>query len=108
MRPTCAASSSPRASHGQVTAVVRKDATEYAFYRGTSYVGQPPAPPAPEPGPAGPEPGASDAGAEPGPRRQLEDAEFESITMKQIQRLQERYKPSEPDQSRGATAGGFR
>ena len=27
---------------GQVTAVVRKDAAEYAFYRGTGYVGRPP------------------------------------------------------------------
>ena len=32
---------------GQVTAVVRKEAAEYAFYRGTAYVGQTPVPPAP-------------------------------------------------------------
>src|SRR5206468_9608534 len=29
---------------GQVTAVVRKETSEYAFYRGTTYVGQPPVP----------------------------------------------------------------
>ena len=62
---------------GQVTAVVRKDTTGYAFYRGTSFVGQPPPPPAaPGQGQQGPEPGAPDAGDEPGARRQLEDAEF--------------------------------
>ena len=40
---------------GQVTAVVRKESSEYAFYRGTTYVGQPPVP------------APAQAGAQPGP-----------------------------------------
>ena len=64
--------------HGQVTAVVRKDTTGYAFYRGTTFVGQPPA-----------ASGRSEArhsrdrirrtqmpALQPGARRQPEDAEF--------------------------------
>ena len=93
---------------GQVTAVVRKDTTGYAFYRGTSFVGQPPPPPVP-PGQA--QQGQNQATQMPALNQAL-DANLKmqnsSNNLKQIQRLQERYKPSESDRSRGAPAGGFR
>src|SRR5208337_2215277 len=47
---------------GQVTAVVRKEAAEYAFYRGTSYVGQPPMP---QPAAAGEQRPAQQAASQP-------------------------------------------
>ncbi len=92
----------------QVTAVVRKDTTGYAFYRGTSFVGQPPPPPA---APNQAQQGQNQAPHMPAMNQAL-DANLKlqnSInSSKQIQRLQERYKSVEPDKSRAAKAGGFR
>jgi hypothetical protein len=89
---------------GQVTAVVRKDTTGYAFYRGTSFVGQPPQP-------AQATEGQNQAPQTPGLDQAL-DANLKmqnsANNLKQIQRLQDRYKASKPEESRGAPAGGFR
>jgi tetratricopeptide (TPR) repeat protein len=93
---------------GQVTAVVRRETTEYAFYRGTSYVGQPPRPaakaemqqaPAAQPATASPLNQALDANIK---------MQNEGNYTRQIQRLQERYKNPPPAQPKGAAAGGFR
>ncbi len=91
---------------GQVTAVARKDTIQYAFYRGTSYVGTPPTPPAPA------------ANAQQGQQatmpalNQSLDANLRSQNsanyMRQIQRLENRYNAPETGKPRGAAAGGFR
>ena len=63
---------------GQVTAVVRKETSEYAFYRGTTYVGQPPVPAhSASRGTAGPgsAAGSQRSGHEPGTRRQPQNDE---------------------------------
>jgi hypothetical protein len=93
---------------GQVSAVVRKETAEYAFYRGTGYVGQPPAPQqVPGPGQSQ-QPAAANAPA----MNQALDANLrmqnESNTARQIQRLQERYQLPAPQAPKGAAAGGFR
>ncbi len=68
---------------GQVTAIVRKESTEYAFYRGTGYVGQPPVPqPSANMSPQGQAPATTGPASqwshdEPGARCQPEDAEYE-------------------------------
>ena len=68
---------------GQVTAIGRKESTEYAFYRGTSYVGQPPVPqPSANMSPQGQAPATTGPASqwshdEPGTRCQPEDAEHE-------------------------------
>jgi hypothetical protein len=95
---------------GVVTAVVRKGTNQYAFYRGTSYVGQSPAvpqPPAPSSGEAGQAPGQSAALK----ADQSLDANLKmqntSNSFQQIQRLQRRY--DQPAGNRkGAAAGGFK
>ncbi len=98
---------------GQVTAVVRKD-TQYAFYRGTGYVGQPPMPQAPMSNPGQANQGQAGQpqqtrGSEP---NQALDANLRSQNtsnnLKQIQRLHERYKNPEGDKPKGAPAGQFR
>ncbi len=91
---------------GQVTTVVRKEAAEYAFYRGTSYVGQPPVP---QPAAAGEQRGVGQAPQMPAQNQAL-DANLKmqntSNNLRQIQRLQERY--SNPVNPMGAAAGQFR
>jgi tetratricopeptide (TPR) repeat protein len=93
---------------GQVTVVVRKETTQYAFYRGTNYVGQPPVPAARAAEPQAP----AQQPANGAQFNQALDANLklqnESNSMRQIQRLQERYKSVQPDQPKGAPAGGFR
>ena len=93
---------------GQVTAVVRKDTSEYAFYRGTAYVGQPPMP---APAQAGAQQGQPQAPNAPAMNQAL-DANLktlnESNSARQIQRLQERYQRAEPAKAKGAAVGGFR
>jgi hypothetical protein len=94
---------------GQVTAVIRKDTTGYAFYRGTSFVGQAPVP-AP-PGQSGQAAGQTQAPQMPALNQAL-DANLKMINssnnLKQIQRLEERYKVAPAEQPRGAPAGEFR
>jgi hypothetical protein len=95
---------------GTVTAVVRKESTEYAFYRGTSYVGQPPMPTPPA--------GANQAGqsatesAQVPALNQALDANLKmqniSNSNRQLMRLQERYQRVSPERAKGAAAGGFR
>jgi hypothetical protein len=94
---------------GQVTAVVRKASNEYAFYRGTGFVGQPPAPAAPAsaglPGPAAVPNNA------PTPNQALDanlKIQNESNSMRQMLRLQERYQRVDPAKAKGAAVGGFR
>ena len=75
---------------GVVTAVVRKGTDQYAFYRGTSYVGQPAeAPNAPQ------APNQPPAGSEATKVDQSHDANLKmqntSNSMRQIERLQQRY-----------------
>ncbi len=93
---------------GQVTAVVRKEATGYAFYRGTSYVGQPPVPQPAANAPAGQ---AAQPPAAPAQNQAL-DANLRlqntSNNLRQIQRLQERYKSPQSDKPKGAPAAQFR
>ncbi|QEH33600.1 Outer membrane protein assembly factor BamD [Aquisphaera giovannonii] len=93
---------------GHVTAVARKDASQYAFYRGTNYVGSPPVPATPPPAANGqPAAGAADS-----PINQALDVNLKiqnsSNYMRQIQRLENRYNTAEPGKPRGAAAGGFR
>ena len=93
---------------GQVTAVVRKETTEYAFYRGTSYVGQPPQPATLPP----PRRWRRRQNASAPAMNQALDANLKmqnsSNNLRQIQRLQERYQRVEPEKAPGAAAGGFR
>ena len=94
---------------GQVSAVVRKGAAEYAFYRGTTYVGQPPVPPAPTNGQqAGQQ---APANSPPGMNQALDaNLRMQNSTNyeRQIRRLQERYQQVEPAKPPGAAAGGFK
>jgi hypothetical protein len=74
---------------GVVTAVARKDLTQYAFYRGKSYVGQPAVQAAaPEQVPA--EGKAEQAQQGQGLDKNLKDLNFMNST-RQLERLQERY-----------------
>ncbi len=100
---------------GQVTAVVRKETAEYAFYRGTSYVGQPPVPPAPAnraQGGEGQPPPMPNQPPQMPVQNQALDANLRmqntSNNLKQIRRLQERYRNPESDKAKGAPAGQFR
>jgi uncharacterized protein YfaS (alpha-2-macroglobulin family)/TolA-binding protein len=92
---------------GLVTAVARRGTAQYAFYRGTAYVGQPPQPPAPAARAAGG--GASDPNMP--PQNQALDAnlkmENSANNLKQIERLQQRYNPPTVN-PKGAAAGEFR
>jgi hypothetical protein len=92
---------------GQVSAVVRKDPAGYAFYRGTEFLGQHPAPPAT----AGEHNVERPAPQIPGLNQALDaNLKFQNMSnnLKQIQRLQERYKNPESDKTKGASAGQFR
>jgi tetratricopeptide (TPR) repeat protein len=95
---------------GVVTAVVRKGTNQYAFYRGTSYVGQSPQTPHAIPGqqlgenPASGKPGADKADQSLDANLKMQN---ESNSIRQIERLQQRY--DQPAGNRkGAAAGGFR
>ena len=88
--------------NGLVTAVARKGTAQYAFYRGTNFVGAPVplsngfVPPAP---------------GQPVPQEQSLDANLKmqntSNNLKQIERLQQRYAPP-AENNKGAPAGAFR
>jgi hypothetical protein len=88
---------------GQATVVVRKDASEYAFHRGTTFVGAPPQP-ANQPAPAPSE-------AQGGEANQSLDANLkiqnQSNSMRQLKRLEERYQQAKPEALPGAPAGDF-
>ncbi|WP_074310399.1 MG2 domain-containing protein [Singulisphaera sp. GP187] len=90
------------ALRGSVTAVARRGTAQYAFYRGTTHVGAPPAPPAGANAPA--------AGAKPTeePSQSLDEnlrIQNNSNQMRQIERLQNRYNQNEPG---GAAVKGFK
>jgi hypothetical protein len=91
--------------NGVITAVARKGANQYAFYRGTRPVGggQNPNAPPPQRGQAGrPAPAKADQSLDANIRMQNSVNEF-----KQIERLQQRYvQPA--DKRQGAAAGEFR
>jgi prepilin-type processing-associated H-X9-DG protein len=94
---------------GLVTAVARKGDAEYAFYRGTNYVGPPPAAPArggAERRDAG-TPGATSG--QPAPDQSLDanlkQQNTENFT-RQIKRLEQRYNQP-PENLKGAPAGSF-
>jgi hypothetical protein len=94
---------------GQVTAVVRKASSEYAFYRGTGFVGQPPVPAAPAS--AGQAGQAALPNNAPAPNQALDanlKIQNESNSMRQMRRLQERYQRVDPAKAKGAAVGGFR
>jgi len=86
--------------HGAATVVVRKGASEYAFHRGATYLGQPPQANAP-----------ADQAEKPKEESQSLDANIRSLNrsnnLKQIERLQNRYQ-APPQQAPGAAAGEFR
>jgi hypothetical protein len=91
---------------GQVTAVARKGAAQYAFYRGTHYIGSAPTPPrAPESANAAPadKAKAAEAGTE-ALDKNLKDVNT-SNQMRQIERLEQRYGG---ERKKGAAAGGFK
>jgi tetratricopeptide (TPR) repeat protein len=92
---------------GVVTAVVRKGAAQYSFYRGSTYVGQPPVP-----AQAAGKPQAATQAEQAGEpaQNQALDANLKtqniSNSIKQIERLKQRY--SQPaDKAKGAPAGAF-
>jgi alpha-2-macroglobulin len=96
------------AVRGVVTAVVRKGTNQYAFYRGTRYVGQPPQAPN----------GVGNQGQPQAPSKppaeqadQSLDANLKlqnrSNSARQVDRLQQRYDQPAGKQ-KGAAAGGFR
>ena len=94
--------------HGLVTAVARKGDSQYAFYRGTSYVG-----PRPQPGnaPAQTPAAAASQPSSPAGMNQSLDANLKlqntANSIRQIERLEQRY--NQPAENRkGAAAGGFR
>jgi len=88
---------------GLVTAVARKGTAQYAFYRGSTYVGPPLA--------QGSGSGGRAANRKPAAQGQALDANLKhqnaSNSRRQIERLQQRYAPP-ADNSKGAAAGGFR
>ncbi|MFO0889672.1 MAG: tetratricopeptide repeat protein [Isosphaeraceae bacterium] len=94
---------------GLVTAVVRKDAREYAFYRGTTPVGAPPVPQAPSQGQQ--QKGQPQAPGAEGFNQSL-DANLKMQNSvnnrKQIERLEQRYMKPEANMPPGAPAGSFR
>jgi tetratricopeptide (TPR) repeat protein len=105
---------------GQVTAVVRQSTTAYAFYRGTGYVGQPPMPQAGQAGQPG-QVQARTLADQAGPQgqnapyapmlNQALDANLRmqniSNNLKQLQRLEERYRAPAPSKPKGAAVGEF-
>jgi tetratricopeptide (TPR) repeat protein len=91
--------------HGLVTAVARNGDAQYAFYRGTNYVGprQPPAPSAGDRGAAAPAQNAAAPAKDQALDAILKEQNF-SNSVRQIERLQQRYNPVNP---KGAAAGQF-
>jgi len=92
---------------GVVTAVARQGTAQYAFNRGTTFVGQqiPPAPA--NPAQQSPRPGQVGI---PGLNQSLDSnlkVQNTSNSIRQIERLQQRY-AAPADKSKGAAAGGFR
>jgi hypothetical protein len=76
---------------GQVTAVARRGSAQYAFYRGTTQIGAPPAPAKSEPT-AAPAPGADET--PPAEYQSLEgNIRLQNSTnqIRQLERLQNRY-----------------
>ncbi|MDR3638832.1 MAG: hypothetical protein P4L84_33805, partial [Isosphaeraceae bacterium] len=71
---------------GEVTAVARKDAAEYAFYRGKTFVGQPAAPDQPALQTPAPQAPAN-------PQDLYENVRLQNSTnqLRQIERLQKRF-----------------
>jgi hypothetical protein len=88
---------------GQVTAVARKGSAQYAFYRGTAYVGAAPTPPAPSSA-ANAAPALQQASEAEALDKNLKDINT-SNQMRQIERLEQRYGG---DRKKGAAAGGFK
>src|SRR5262249_18032767 len=90
---------------GQVTAVARRESAQYAFYRGTTHVGPPPAP-ARAGAPATQPPGQSAFGvkvngdADLGKNIKIQN--FDN-SMRQIERLENRYKAN----PQGVNPGGM-
>ena len=84
--------------------VVRKGASEYAFHRGTTHLGAPQT--------AEPNQDARLDFEQPGKAEQSLDANLkvlnQSNTLKQLQRLQDRYQAAPAEQAPGAAAGEFR
>jgi tetratricopeptide (TPR) repeat protein len=97
---------------GLVTAVVRKETTEYAFYRGTTPVGAPPVPAERAQVPDAAQAQQGQQAGEAGGLNQALDANLRmqnsSNNLKQIQRLEQRYHKAEPGKPQGAPAGIFR
>jgi alpha-2-macroglobulin len=94
-------------ARGVATVVARQGTAQYAFNRGTTFVGQQAVPPLPGPGQQRSQAGEA---VQPGLNQSL-DANLKmqntSNSMRQIERLQQRYAVP-TDKSKGAAAGGFR
>jgi uncharacterized protein YfaS (alpha-2-macroglobulin family)/TolA-binding protein len=94
---------------GTVTAVARRGSADYAFYRGTTYIGQPAQPPANQPAEGQPQQGQQAPSAP--ANSQALDANLReqnmSNSVRQIERLQRRLTVPK-DQKPGAAAGEFR
>ena len=92
---------------GLVTAVARKGSAQYAFHRGTTYLGKQTVTGAA----LGTDARAPGTDQSPAPQEQALDANLKmqnsSNNRKQIERLQQRY-AAPADKSKGAAAGGFR
>jgi len=92
---------------GMVTAVARQGSAQYAFYRGTTYLGQAEQP---APGQAGERGGGQRAPGMPGVNQELDVNLREQNTansVRQIERLEKRYSVPK-GQKPGAAAGEFR
>ncbi|MDR3619857.1 MAG: MG2 domain-containing protein [Paludisphaera borealis] len=89
---------------GQATVVVRKDTTEYAFHRGTTYVGAPPQPANPEPSKAEGQASSKDANQSLDANLKIQN---QSNSMRQLKRLEQRYQQVKPEALPGAPAGDF-
>jgi len=80
---------------GKVTAVARRGTSEYAFYRGTQYVGIPPQPSTPQ--------AQAPAEGKPGEPQQALDANLKMLNgtnlKNQVDRLENRYR--QPSNSQG-------
>src|SRR5579864_3188164 len=91
---------------GQVTSVAHKDTSQYAFYRGTSYVG---APPVQTPDAGKPMAGEAKAPAQPS---QALDENVKSLNtsnqVRQIERLQQRYSEAPPGAAPGVQVQGVK
>ena len=94
--------------HGQAAAVARKGTAQYAFYRGQTPLGPPPAAQPNAPAEAKPTQTVP-ATQTPALDQNLKSQNF-SNQSRNIERLQERYKaaPAMPGTQGGAAAGGFR